>query len=299
MQSFWMLAASLLFAVMASAVKFASGDIGTFTLVFYRGVFGIVILGGWCLATGRSLRTKHLASHIKRSASGTIALAMWMYCLAFLPLSTGTTLNYTAPLWMAAIVVAGALIKRSPAPWKLVGACLLGFAGVVLVLQPEFRAGDQMPAAIGLGSGLMSAIAYFQIKSLSTLKEPDWRVVFYFSLFNLVFGLAGHLAFEPADRYTAQAVAAILVMGLTATIAQLTMTRSYSAGNLLLSSILSFSGIVFATLIGIFFFGDSTQIETYLGIAIIVAAGVTASVATKRAARKPVAAPPAADPQGR
>ena len=82
-----------------------------------------------------------------------------------------------------------------------------------------------------------------------------------------------------------QAIIAIIVMGLSATVAQLMMTRSFSAGNLLLSSILSFSGIIFASLFGVFIFGDPTTLETYVGIAIIVVAGVTASVVTKRAGK--------------
>ncbi|MDO4937727.1 MAG: DMT family transporter [Sutterellaceae bacterium] len=285
MQSLWMLAASFLFALMAGAVKLASADIGTFTLVFYRGLFGIVILGAWCMATGRSLKTKYTWGHVKRSVSGTVALAMWLYCLAFLPLSTGTTLNYTSPLFMSAILVAAAFLYKRPVEWKLVLACIVGFVGVVEVLQPEFRSGDLVPALVGLGSGLCSAIAYIQIKQLSQFHEPDWRVVFYFSICNAVFGLVGHLLFEKPDVYTVQSILCIVVVGVSATVAQLMMTRSFSAGNLLLSSILSFSGIVFACIFGVFFFGDVTTFETYIGIAIIIVAGATASVVTKRAGK--------------
>ena len=97
MQSLWMLLASFLFAVMASTVKLASPDLGTFTMVAWRGLFGVVLLGGWSLARGRSMRTDYFASHMARSGAGTLALAMWMYALVYLPLSTGTTLNYTSP----------------------------------------------------------------------------------------------------------------------------------------------------------------------------------------------------------
>ncbi len=286
MQSLWMLAASLLFSIMAATAKFASADIGTFSMVFYRGLFGVVILGAWCLISKRSLKTNYLFGHFKRSAAGTMGLAMWLYCLAFLPLSTGTTLNYTSPLFMAAILVAGALWSKQAPEWKLVGACVAGFAGVLMILQPEFHAGDLVPGLIGLGSGLLSSIAYLQIKQLSKLNEPDWRVVFYFSVFNLIFGLAGHLLFEKPDVYTSQSICAVFILGLSATAAQLAMTRSFSAGNLLLSSVLSFSSIVFASLFGIFIFGDAPGMETYLGIAVIVAAGVTATMVTKRGTRK-------------
>lgn len=278
----WMLAASFLFAFMAAAVKYASADIGTFTLVFYRGVFGVLILGLWIAATGRSLRTPYVLSHLKRSGAGTLGLALWLYCLAFLPLSTGTTLNYTSPLYMSLIIVAAALFRRQAVQWELIVACVVGFIGVVQVLRPEFRAGDFWPAIIGLSSGFFSAIAYLQIKELSKLNEPDWRVVFYFSLFNLVFGAVGHLLFEAPDVYTVKSVAGIVAMGVSATFAQLAMTRSFSSGNLLLSAVLSFSSIIFASVFGVLIFSDTVSLQTYLGIALIVGAGITATVATKR-----------------
>ena len=282
MQSLWMLLASFLFAVMASTVKLASPDLGTFTMVAWRGLFGVVLLGGWSLARGRSMRTDYFASHMARSGAGTLALAMWMYALVYLPLSTGTTLNYTSPLWMALLLSIAALIKGERIEYKLIAVCLVGFAGVVQVLQPEFHASDVLPAALGLASGLLSAVAYIQIKQLSNLKEPEWRVVFYFSLFNLVFGVTGHLLFEEPDVYTVRSALCAVGCGLSATIAQIAMTRSYGSGNLLVSSIMSFSGIVFASLIGITVFDDPVQLTTYLGIALIIAAGVAASVLTKK-----------------
>ncbi len=282
MQSLWMLAASFLFAVLAAAVKLGSPEIGTFSMIFYRGLFGVVLLYAWAKARGKSLATPCLWSHVKRSGAGTIALAMWLYSVTFLPLSTGMTLNYTSPIFMAAILIAAGVLHRRPIEWKLVGAVLLGFAGVVEVLRPEVNARDMWPALIGLGSGLLSAVAYIQIKELSELHEPEWRVVFYFSVCNLIFGLVGHLLFEPADTYTVKSTACVFAVGLSACLAQVAMTRSFGAGNLLVSSVLSFSGIIFACLIGAVVWGDAITIQSAVGIAIIIVAGVCASLLTKR-----------------
>lgn len=292
MQSLWMLVASFLFAVLAAAVKLGAPEVGTFSMIFWRGLFGCVMLYVWARATGRSIATKYVASHVKRSGSGTIALAMWLYSITFLPLSTGMTLNYTSPIFVAAIVVLASLFRRERIEWKLVGAVLLGFAGVVEVLQPEIDARDMWPALIGLGSGLLSAVAYIQIKELSKVNEPEWRIVFYFSLCNLIFGLVGHLLFEPADVYTVRSVGCILAVGLSATFAQVAMTRSFGAGNLLVSSVLSFSGIIFASIIGSLVWGDAVTLQSAWGIAIIIVAGVSASLLTKRARPKNAAGTP-------
>ncbi len=286
MASFWMLVASFLFAVMAASVKMAAPEIGSFSMIFWRGVFGCASIFLWARFNGHSLKTPCFPAHVKRSGIGTLALGMWLYSVTYLPLSTGMTLNYTSPLFIAAFVVGAALLGRRSVQWPLVIATIIGFAGVVEVLQPEFNAGDMFPALIGLSSGLLSAIAYMQIRELTKLNEPDWRVVFYFSVFNLIFGAVTHLLLEQPDVYSVKSVLCILTAGISATLAQIALTKSYGTGNLLLSSILSFSAIIFAVVMGVLIFGDPLPLQSALGIAIIIFAGASASFLTKRSASK-------------
>lgn len=286
MSSVWMLIASFLFAVMAASVKMASPEIGSFSMILWRGVFGCAAILIWALATGRSLKTPCFFSHVKRSGIGTIALGLWLYAVANLPLSTGMTLNYTSPLFIAAFVVGAAFWYKRPVEWRLVLATIAGFAGVVEVLQPEFHAGDMFPALVGLTSGLLSAVAYMQILELTKLNEPDWRVVFYFTLFNIAFGAVTHPIFDEPDVYTTKSVLCIIAAGTSATLAQIALTKSYGHGNLLVSSILSFSAIIFAVVMGVVIFGDPLELQSAVGIAIIILAGAAASFLTKRPAPK-------------
>jgi S-adenosylmethionine uptake transporter len=43
-------------------------------------------------------------------------------------------------------------------------------------------------------SGMLSALAYLQVRALGQMGEPEYRVVFYFSLTGVVAGLLGALA---------------------------------------------------------------------------------------------------------
>ena len=282
MKSLWMLVASLLFAVMASLVKLASGEVGPQAMVFYRGLFGAVLIAAWAFGTGHSLKTGILWSHVKRSFYGTFALSLWLFAVSRLPLSTGVTLNYTNPLFMAGIVVGAGLIRRTRIEWGLVAATVAGFAGVLLVLQPEFRAGDLFPGLIGLLSGYFSALAYFQIRELAVFREPTWRIVFYFCIFNMLWGIGAHAALEPPNIYSLRSVLCIFGVGTSACLAQLTMTLAFGKGNLLLSSVLQFSGIIFAVLLGMLMFGESLGLLSACGIALIIAASAAATVMTKR-----------------
>jgi len=54
------------------------------------------------------------------------------------------------------------------------------------------------------------------------------------------------------------------------------MTRAYGKGKALVSAALSYSSIVFSSLIGIIVLGDVLSIVSWLGIALIVIAGILA-----------------------
>lgn len=283
MQSLWMLAAAAFFAVMAACTKLGAGDFGTFELVFYRGLFGAAVIALWTAFTGRTVRTPVLGAHIKRSFLGTLALTIWFFAIAHLPLGTSMTLNYTSPLYMAMIVTAAAVRRGAPLQPKLLAAVALGFIGIVLVLRPEIRSGDEVPALVGLTAGLLSALAYYQVKQLAVMHEPEWRIVFYFSLFGAAWGLAGQLLLGGLSPVSWENIPALLGLGASAVTAQICMTRAWGAGNMLLTSALQFSAIVFAAFIGLICFGEPITLQSAIGIAVIIAAGVSATLLTKRA----------------
>lgn len=278
MSSFWILTASLLFALVAVFVKLASDLVGPMSFVFFRGLFGVVIVGIWAIYTGKTFRTPFLNQQLWRGTYGTVSVALWIYCLGLLPLGTGVTLNYTNPLFIGAIVVAGCLIKNEPVRWSLVLASLTGFAGVVLVCEPTFTASQNFAVILELVSALTTALAYLQIRKLALLKEPDWRTVFYFCSFNMVFGLTGSLLFGESITINTTSITAIFGVGITATIAQVAVTKAFSGGNILLTALLQYSGIVFATIIGIIFFGDNFNLRIVLGIVVIIVSSVMANL---------------------
>ena len=284
MGSLWMLAASFFFALMAAFTKLGANEFGTFELVFYRQIFAVVVLGAIAFATpGRTLKTRYPWGHFKRSILGTMALLVWFWALGRLPLGTAMTLDYTSPLFMAAIVVILALRHGDPIEWKLLGCVLLGFVGISLVLHPDVGSSDFVAGLIGLSAGFFAALAQFQIRQITALKEPVYRIVFYFSLIGALAGLGGHFAFEgPPNPITPDNVGPLAGVALCGMLAQLSLTRAWGGGNLLVTSSLQYSAIVFAALIGLFFFDEPIDALSGTGIAVIIFAGLAASLETKR-----------------
>lgn len=299
MQSLWMLFAAFMFSVMAVGVKYASAFYSAGEMVAARGLVGALFLGGLALAQGRSLATAHPGAHLARGIIGVIALGLWFHAFAGLPLAMATTLNYTAPIWMAAILLIGGLWTGDKhAEWPLVLAILASFGGVLMLLQPSIE-GNSWPYALeATSSGFLSSIAYLQVRKLGKLGEPEYRVVFYFSLICFAAGLGGAMLGPDAAKTHSlrslnwSGIGLLLWIGICATIAQVAMTRAYRFGKPLVNGNLQYGGIVFASVFGVVLWDDRLGWLGWGGIAVIMASGI---VTTFFMARPEAAAAPAPD----
>lgn len=287
LQALWMVLGAFLFASMGVCIKFASSHFNNFELVFYRGLIGLVFMWVLTRARGVSLVTRVPSMHLWRSVVGVTALSTWFFAIGHLPLATAMTLNYMSSVWLATFVLGGALLLqrkgeavRQQGP--LVLTVLAGFGGVALMLRPTL-ANDQLFAGlVGLMSGIFSAFAYLQVSALAKVGEPETRTVFYFSVGATVVGAVGAVATGWSTWVWPHALW-LLPIGLLAVLGQLCMTRAYSSGATLVVANLQYTGIVFAAFYSIWIFQDHLPLLGWVGMALIVASGVVATLLRARA----------------
>lgn len=281
MQSLWMIVASLLFACMGVCVKLGSAYFSTGELVFYRGFVGLLLMAVLARWQGIAYATPHWRRQLSRGLSGTVSLMCYFIAIGILPLATAVTLNYTSPLFVALLL---ALWFREPVGRGLFGAVALGFAGVVVLLQPTLRPEQWLGAAAGLGSGLVASLAYLNVRELGRLGEPETRTVLWFSLVTSLFGLPWAVFAGNLHGLTLEGAAILLGVGGFGGCAQLAMTRAYRYGKTVVAANLSYSTVVFSSLFGVLLWDEALPWTSLLAIAIIVASGVLVSVAARKPA---------------
>jgi S-adenosylmethionine uptake transporter len=287
---------------MGAAVKLASGLFSTSELLMYRGLIGTVMLLIMVRHQGGTLRTRYPKEHLLRSAVGVTSLWLWFFAIGALPLATAVTLNYMAPIWIAAGMFALAWWRGAKhVEWPLVLAVAMSFAGVTLVLQPAVQSNQWLGGLAGVVSSVITAVAYMQVRRLGQMGEPEYRVVFYFSLTTTVAGLvmgfltpdAAGVRFHPVSGHGAALLAAI---GVSALLAQMALTRAYRVGNVLVVANLQYTGIVFSSMWGIALFGDRLGWHEWLGIAVILASGIAVTFYNNRSTVRAPAAVVKTDP---
>ncbi len=290
MRALWMVLGAFFFATMAVCLKIASAWFNTSELLFWRGLVGVLLLALLARYQGITVATRYPAMHLWRGLLGVVALWTWFFAIAYLPVATAMTLNYMSGIWVAAFVLGGGLIAGAPAQGRaflreqgpLALAVLTGFGGVILILQPSMAPEQVLATLVGLLSGLSAGLAYMQVAALTRAGEPETRIVFYFSLGSMLAGALG-MAVQGVSDWDWGHALWLLPIGLLAALGQLCMTYAYGSGATLLVTCLQYSGIVFATLYGLLLLGDRIALAGWIGIGLIVASGILATILRARA----------------
>ncbi|MBK9020396.1 MAG: DMT family transporter [Sulfuritalea sp.] len=279
MQSLWMVAASLLFACMGVCVKLGAAQFSAAELVFWRGFIATLLIGAYVVLRRLPLATPHARTHVVRGLSGFVSLVMYFYAISMIPLAAAVTLNYTSPLFLALLL---ALWVKEPVRRGFYGVLAVGFVGVILLLQPTLARDQWLGAVFGLGSGIISSVAYLNVRRLGELGEPEWRTVFYFSAMATLGGLPWLLAASPFHAIDLRGWLLLLGVGGFGLLAQLCMTAAYKRGKTLTSASLAYSTVVFSSAFGMLLWGETLPWAGWAGVVMIVASGLFATVLSRR-----------------
>ena len=280
-----MVGAAFAFTLMGVCVKFASTRYGAGEIVFYRSLIGLALMALAMRWRGIGWATRVPGMHFWRSLSGTVALCLWFYAIGGLPLATAITLNYMSSVWIALFLIGGAVLlgpaRGGPAggiDGRLVAAVLAGFAGVALVLRPTLEQDQLWHGLMGLLSGLLAAVAYLQVTALGRIGEPGERVVFYFAATGMLAGAGLAAVTGGMNEHDLRGLALLLAIGILATAGQWMMTLAYATGATLGVAALQYLGIVFGFGFGVWLFDDPVTTLSLAGMALIIGAGVTATL---------------------
>jgi drug/metabolite transporter (DMT)-like permease len=274
-----MIVAGFFFAMMGVLVKYGAADFDAAEMAFYRSFVGLFFIGALVVARKGSVRTERLGNHVVRSVVGSVSLIGYFYAMAQLPLATAQTLNYTSPLFLAIATVV--VLGEKFSAW-LIAAIALGFVGVALLLQPTMQGGKEAAALIGLFSGVFSAWAYLSVRTLGRLGEPDYRVVFWFTVIGSLICAAWQLATSSFHPVRWDNLWIVIGIGFCGAMAQLAMTRAYRTGNTLVVGALSYSTLVFGAVATFLLWNEKLTPLEWAGMTVIIASGLLAMRVEKK-----------------
>jgi S-adenosylmethionine uptake transporter len=276
-KSFGIVAASLFFTLMALFSKMAIANFSATEIIFYRSLFGMLLLAALMARRGISFRTKYPVSHLKRCLAGTFCFFFEILALSHLPLSVSQTIQNTCPLFFTSFFILAALWHREKIDLLMVLFVIIGFLGVLFIANPTTQGIDAPGLLYGFMAAMLAASASWFIRDLGRQNEPNERTVFYFMLCGTLVGLiatplTGTFHIPPlTDWYP---ILGVVISGLCA---QLLWTFSWGAGAPLLNSVFEYSGIAFAAVLGVLVFNETLSVPMIIGMSTIAFAGIASS----------------------
>ena len=262
----YMIMSVLFFSFMDILIKVTDEyDVGQ--TMFFRAFFGLIPI--YFLIPKEKItdfyKTKNFKLHFYRSFFGAIAMAAIFIGLRNLQLAEVTALAFSAPLWVVIFSMFFLSETIRLKRWIAVG---LGFVGTIIISKPGF---DNLnfyyiyPIIFCIGFAGVSII----IRKLTLVGEPVWLIAFYFSL---VSGLGGLLTiplglWKMPNTYD---FILFILIGLLGSVANLLLTQSYKLAEVTLTTPLKYLSLVFAIIIGFYFFKEIPTIYTLSGAGLIV-----------------------------
>ena len=270
--------AELLFASMGAAIRQVAHAASNEQVVFFRNLFGLTLLVPWLMrhrSIGVRTTVPHL--HLLRSLAGLGAMYCFFYAIAHLPLADAMLLKLSSPLF---IPLVAAVWLGEPVPRHVRVALAVGFAGVVLVLKPDFAGVDPV-ALVALAGGVLAAIAKTTVRRLG-YSEPPARTVFYFALVGTLVS-----AFPLIWSWQPLATNDFLWLGLVALLAtagQMFLTHGFGLAPAARMGAFGYTSVLFGAAWGWWLWDEVPTWLSAAGACLVVIAGILAG---RRSAGRP------------
>lgn len=195
------------------------------------------------------------------------------------PLAESISIHYLSPLIVTALAAPLLGERVTLGRWF---AVIAGFLGVVLILRPGFEG-----AHWGASFALISAVSYalFQITTrMLGFTDGPWTTMFYTPLVGAVVSSIAvpFVWLTPTPREWL----ILIGLGTFAAIAHFMLIKAFQNAEASGLQPYNYAHIIWASLLGFFFFGSVPEVWTLFGAALIVGGGLFVFYSDSRASRR-------------
>jgi drug/metabolite transporter (DMT)-like permease len=265
-----MVAAVGVFTLMDAIAKYLAQWYPVPGIVWARYALNLAVLLAWFAARGELHRIRTARPGIQLARGLLLAGATLFYftSLAVLPLADAAAIGFVLPLFVAALAVPMLQERLDPARSLAIAA---GLAGALLIVRPG-SAAFTFYALLPMAMALCNALYQILTRKVAGLEHP---------LTSLVWGaIVGAVLLSAALPFAWQTPGKPLhwlllgVIGVLASIGHYLLIRAYDYAPATLLAPYTYSGLVWAMLLGLAVFGNFPDAWSLAGMAVIVLSGL-------------------------
>ncbi|ADL53102.1 DMT family transporter [Clostridium cellulovorans] len=266
----FMLIASLSFAIMTVFVKL-SGDLPSTQKTFFRNLVTVVVALIPALKNKSKLfgKKENQGLLLIRSTLGTLGIVASFYAIDHLLLADATMLNKLSPFFV--IIFSFLFLKEKITKAQFI-SLIIAFVGSLFIVKPSFNV-SIIPALVAILGAICAGGAYTYVRTLRG-REKNYTIVFYFSLFSCV--STSPFLFISYHPMTLIQLSSLLIAGVFASIAQMTLTTAYSYAPASDISIYDYTQIIFSAFLGMMLFNEAPDYLSIIGYILIIGSSAAA-----------------------
>ena len=277
-----------LFSVQDSLIKYIFEDTALYELYFGRTLTALILLALYLKITSQKLvmKTYYPLLTTVRVICFFFGFSFFYISLTYMSLAMANALFFSSPFFISILAIVFLGEKVGIRRWL---AIIVGFLGVYIVLNPNFENFDYTKLA-------PVACALFYAISMTITKITSDKDSVYSQMFHLYIGaigisiiffiFTGKGQFNTFSDPTLQFILRewftnptyswpfIIIMGLVASLSFYFVFSAYSIASPSVVSLFEYSLIIWAIIIGYLLFNDIPTARTFIGVALIIGAGV-------------------------
>ncbi len=283
-----MIVSTLMFVCVTGIVRYLGSNLPAAESAFIRYALGLLIMAPsiW-LVLRKPLAKGLMKTFAIRGFLHAFGVALWFFAMARIPIAEVTAIGYVTPI---CITVGAAIFLGERLRLRRMLGVLAGLLGALVILRPGFE-----EISIGqfaqLATAPFFAASYLMTKSL-TGRTDSRTIVAMLTLFSTIFLFP--MALVDWQTPTLSELFWLFVTALCATFGHYAMTRALAAAPISVTQPITFLQLVWATLLGIFAFGEPIDLYVIIGGTIIVGAATFISHREALQQRTPITPPSSA-----
>ena len=253
---------SFLGAIDGIVVRILSSDLHPFLIVFYRSLFGLIIIIPIFLRDKSVFISSYQYLHIVRASLKILALTSFFLAFKSASLSDVVSISFITPL----LIILGSILFLNEIPTKNhIIFSLIGFIGILVILKPGF---DNIPPALywALIGAILSACIQLILKKMSNKDKPNTLTVW-----NLLCTVP--LAFIPALFFwttpSFEMLILLTIQGLIGVLNMIFITKAMSMVDISYLAPFDFLRLPIISTLAFVFFEEIPSASTLLGALII------------------------------
>ena len=261
----WMAGWLTLMVVIAVAGREAARELSVFQIMLLRSILGMFMLWPLIRAAGglSAVRTQQLPQHALRNAVHYAGQYGWFVALTMIPLAELVSIEFTMPIWSAALAVVFLGERMGARKWF---AVLLGLVGVAVIVRPGAGAIDS-GQIIALASALGFAISVVLVKSLTRM-DAAVAISFWMLVVQSVIGLVPALmVWQWPSVHT---WAWVVVVAFCGTYSHYCFARAMQLADATVVVPMDFLRVPLTALVGWLAYSERLDLFTLLGIGLIL-----------------------------